>query len=230
MWEWFLRRPKWLNAVVTVLTGCWLVGPVWAEVGVLPQPSVAKTSRPCRYFTDDAKYVDFTLVMQLENRDVAMRVPLVFLEDAWKQQNGVRHTAILFRTMIDSFEPVTRAQTPHLDFEYTSFLINDYIDLPKIAEHGLDMASPGPASPRQPLSDYTMRPHKYGLEEVIPNYPEELQEDVYLHTGVNGEIDIVVSCNVTGTMQYPECNQFFRTSAGADIPRYRWPYQFGFGQ
>ncbi|WP_457648740.1 hypothetical protein [Profundibacter sp.] len=185
----------------------------------------ADTPLACSHFTPDARYINITLVMQLEKREVAMRVPQEFLEDAWNRQEGARKTAFLFRTMIDTFEPVTRAQTPKLNFEYTSFLINDYIDLPKLAELMLDLASPGNASPWEPLSAYNTRPFQYGLVEVIPNYPKELQENVYLQMGPNGAVKTVIACSVTGTVAFPGCQQFSRTPSGVDI-KFSYPIRF----
>lgn len=200
-----------------------------ATAGIPPlnAQTVDKTDTPlaCSHFTADADYINITLVMQLEKREVRLRVPQEFLEDAWNRQEGARKTAFLFRTMIDTFEPVTRAQTPYLDFEYTSFLINDYIDLPKLAELMLDLASPGKASPWEPLSAYNTRPYKYGLVEVIPNYPKELQENVYLKMGQNGEVKTVIACSVIGTVAFPGCQQFSRTPSGVDIKfHYRLKY------
>lgn len=171
----------------------------------------------CSHFTPDADYINITLVMQLEEREIAMRVPQEFLEDAWNRQEGARMTAFLFTTMIDTFEPVTRAQTPGLDFEYTTILINDYVDLPQIAEITLDHASPGKASPREQFSAYDTRPFQYGLVEVIPNYPKELQENVYLQMGQDGAVKTVIACSVIGTVAFPGCQQFSRTPSGVDI-------------
>lgn len=191
----------------------------------LAQSSGEDLAEPCQTFTENAEFVDFILVMDLENRDVAMRVPKVFLEDVWKQQNGARHTAILFTATIGAFEPVTREQARDLNFEYTSFLINDYIDLPKIAELYLDSASPGRVSPRESLSDYMTRPFQYRLEEVVPNYPEELQANVYLHKDRSGEIDSVISCKTVQAAQFPTCQQFFRSFSNIDI-KFHYPIRY----
>jgi len=196
------------------------IHPVYAE-------TIKDTSVPlaCSHFTTDADYININLVMQLEEREVAMRVPQEFLEDAWNRQEGARKTAFLFRTMIDTFEPVTRAQTPYLDFEYTSFFINDYINLPELAELMLDSASPGKASPREPLSAYDTHPFQYGLVEVIPNYPKELQENVYLKITPDGTVKTVIACSVIGTVAFPGCNQLSRTPSGVDIKfHYRLKY------
>ena len=191
----------------------------------IKRSSLHVSPEPCQAFTEDAEYVNFTLVMELERRDVSMQVPRVFLEDRWKQQNGARHTAILFRTMIDGFEPVTRAETPYLDFEYTPFLVKDYIDLPRLAELYLDSASPGVASPRQSLSEYATHSYRYGLEEIIPNYPDDLQANVYLHKVQSGAIDTVLYCKTPEAAQFPTCQQFFRTTTNVDI-KFHYPVRF----
>ena len=189
------------------------------------QTIAADSAQSCGHFSANAEYIDITLVMQLENREVSMRVPQEFLEDAWNRQDNVRMTSFAFRTMIDTFEPVKRHETPHLNFEYTPFLINDYVDLPQLAELKLDSASPGRASPWQPLADYSMRPFQYGLEEVIPNYPDELQENVYLQKGTNGEIYTVIACSIIGVANYPGCKQYSRTPSGVDLKfSYRLKY------
>ncbi|GEM_PF-2247455 len=189
------------------------------------QTIVADTAQSCGRFTSGAEYIDITLVMDLEDREIQMRVPQEFLEDAWNRQENVRMTAFAFRSMIDTFEPVKRSETPHLNFEYTPFLITDYVNLEVLAELDLDSASPGQASPWQPLADYSIQPFQFGLEEVIPNYPEELQENVYLHRGLDGEIDTVTSCSVIGTVAYPGCSQYSRTQSGVDLKfSYRLKY------
>ncbi|MCF6273806.1 MAG: hypothetical protein L3J37_11575 [Rhodobacteraceae bacterium] len=189
------------------------------------QTIVADSAQSCGHFTASAEYIDITLVMQLENREISMRVPQEFLEDAWNRQDNVRMTAFAFRTMIDTFEPVKRSETPHLNFEYTSFLINDYVNLEALAELKLDSASPGRASPREPLADYSMQSFQYGLEEVIPNYPDELQENVYLLRDSNGEIDTVIACSIIGVANYPGCKQYSRTPSGVDLKfSYRLKY------
>lgn len=189
------------------------------------QTIVADSAQACGHFTSGAEYIDITLVMGLENREIQMRVPQEFLEDAWNRQNGVRMTAFLFTTMIDTFEPVKRGETPYLNFEYTSFLINDYISLEALAEVMLDSASPGRASPWQPLATYTMRPFQYGLEEVIPKYPDELQENVYLQRGSRGEIETVIACSIVGVANYPICQQYSRTASGVDL-KFSYPLRF----
>ncbi len=198
-----------------------------ASIPALNAETARNTDTPlaCSHFTPDADYINITLVMQLENREVALRVPQEFLEDPWNRQEGARMTSFLFTTMIDTFEPVKRAETPFLDFEYTTFLINDYIDLPKLAELVLDSASPGKASPWEPLSAYDTRPFQYELIEVIPNYPKELQENVYLQMGPNGAVKTVIACSVTGTVAFPGCQQFSRTPSGVDI-KFSYPIRF----
>lgn len=196
------------------------IHPIYAE-------TIKDTSVPlaCSHFTPDADYINITLVMQLEEREVAMRVPQEFLEDAWNRKEGARKTAFLFTTMIDTFEPVKRAETPYLNFEYTSFLVNDYVDLPELAELKLDSASPGKASPREALSTYDTRPFQYGLIEVIPNYPKELRRNIYLRMGPNREIESVIACRVIGTVAFPGCQQFSRTPSGVDI-KFSYPIRF----
>lgn len=198
-----------------------------AGIPQLNAQTVNKTDTPlaCSHFTADADYINITLVMQLEKREVRLRVPQEFLEDAWNRQEGARMSSFLFTTMIDTFEPVTRAQTPKLNFEYTSFLINDYIDLPKLAELVLDNASPGKASPWEPLSAYNTRPYKYWLVEVIPNYPKELQANVYLKTEQDRTVDTVIACSTPEAVPYPTCQQFSRTDSGVDI-KFHYPLRF----
>ncbi len=194
--------------------------PIDAETTKNTVPTLA-----CSHFTPDAEYINITLVMQLENREVALRVPQEFLEDPWNRQEGVHRTAFLFTTTTDTFEPVKRAETPYLDFEYTTFLIDDYIDLTGIAALVLDSASPGKASPWEPLSAYNTRPFQYGLVEVIPNYPKELQSDVYLNTDQDGGIDTVITCRIPEASAYPTCQQFSRTPSGVDI-KFHYPIRF----
>ncbi len=89
----------------------------------------------------------------------------------------------------------------------------------------LDNASPGKASPREPLSAYGMRPFQYGLVEVIPNYPKELQENVYLQMGQNGAVKTVIACSVIGTANNPICEQYSQTPSGVDTKfHYRLKY------
>jgi len=196
-------------------------------------PASYAEGEPCAAFTDDAVYVDFSLLMGLEQREVEMRIPKSFFEDRWKQQNGGQHTALLFRVMIDSFRPVARRETPSLNFEYMGFLIHDLVELPKIAEVKYQGAHPG--SGRQSVNsmpfaeditpfDYDLAPFNYGLDRIVP-LAGDVQDDVYLALSDGNLLAAVVSCDTPEWVQYPGCEQYFVSQSGVDVQiSYRLKY------
>jgi hypothetical protein len=100
---------------------------------------------PCAAFTADADYVSQTLIMQLEGREVSLRVPKQFFEDPWDFQSGFADTAQLFRVEIGTFTPVSRAETGRRNkrdvWNWMDFLIGHTIPLERMAVLSAELAS-----------------------------------------------------------------------------------------
>jgi hypothetical protein len=218
-----IARWVWINGVVAVLASA-----VQAQDAALA-PSVAEPEwgDPCALFTPDATYVTSTILMDIEGREVNLRIPVAYFEDPWDQEDGLRTTAQLFSVEIGSFLPVTRPQTKVKMMaglqDFMTFLAGDFITLPKIAEFHVNV-NLGPPDP--PLSSYTRHVGPYGLFEIktskIPEaYPAH---DVYISEEEDGIIQAVLDCNAPNTYEYPGCDHFFSTE-GMDINiHYRLTY------
>ncbi len=83
--------------------------------------------------------------MQLEGREVSLRVPKQFFEDPWDFQSGFADTAQLFRVEIGTFTPVSRAETGRRNkrdvWNWMDFLIGHTIPLERMAVLSAELAS-----------------------------------------------------------------------------------------
>lgn len=100
---------------------------------------------PCAAFSADADYVAQTLIVQLEGREVPLRVPVQFFEDVWDFRQGFADTAQLFQVGIGTFTPVSRAETGRRNkrgiWNWMHLLISDKIPLERMAVLSAELAS-----------------------------------------------------------------------------------------
>lgn len=173
---------------------------------------------PCALFEGNDDVVTFFIDMDLEGGEVEMRVPKVFLEDPHDHQDGVCHGSQLFRVMIDNFLPMTRRQTSEFNRagtwergkpRYTWFVVGDILDLDRIA--ALSLKRMLPKTPERPISDYEFVPFDHGLLKAVPS-DGEVQKDVFLAYSNEGDLSSVLTCSADGTVTYPFCTHFFRSS------------------
>ncbi|WP_149589091.1 hypothetical protein [Tabrizicola flagellatus] len=177
---------------------------------------------PCWAFTEDATYVNHTIVMQLEHREVKMRVPIDYFEDRWDRKDGFRDTAQLFSVDIGTFEMVTRPDTKVRKKNgirsLLLFLISDHIPMERLAPHAAEMFIPG-GNPDRPLADYSRMDGPFGLEEIKSPSKEikkEINKNIYIDFDETGQLKTVLNCNAPGTLMNPGCEQFFE-AAGLDV-------------
>ena len=104
-------------------------------------------TQACSLFGEDQETVEFFVDMVLEETEIRLKVPKIYLEDRYDHVQGARHRSQLFRVMIENFLPVTRRQTTGLrqsgNFGYARILIGDRIDMEGIADVELRGANPG---------------------------------------------------------------------------------------
>jgi hypothetical protein len=188
----------------------------------IPHTPIPDDLDPCFAFTDDASYVNHTIVMQLEHREVKMRVPIDYFEDRWDRKDGFRDTAQLFRVEIGSFLPVTRPQTAERNKKgirnWFTFLVSDYIPMDKLAPLQAELSIRGGDYDR-PLADYERMPGPFGLQEIrSPSVQSKhkFDKNIYLDFDVNGKLTTVLNCRAPGTVLVPGCDQFFE-AAGLDV-------------
>jgi hypothetical protein len=139
--------------------------------------------------------------MQLEGREIGLRIPRVFLEDVWDLQPGFKDTAQLFRVEIGSFTPVSRAETGRRNkrgiWNWMTFTIGDKIPLEEIAEYSVekDVNTLGLAPT---FLDLPRLAAPFGLLALgrgdgLPLPPH--QREVFVSLLPNGEIASVLTCD-----------------------------------
>ena len=192
-------------------------------ISTVPSPLPA-TRAPCAAFTPEADYINQTLVMQLEGREIGLRVPRVFLEDVWDLRSGFSDTAQLFQVEIGSFLPVTRAETGRRNkrgiWNWMHFVISDKIPLDKLAVLSAELGSAviGGDNTRD-LESYAPQPGPFGLAEIRSDAPQptrSFRTNTYISRSADGTLSAVLSCNVPGSVMNPVCQHWFR-AAGMDI-------------
>ena len=179
----------------------------------VPDPDID----PCRYFTLDEERVDFFIEMRLEQKQVPLSVPKIFLEDRWDYVNGASHRSQLFRVTIDTFTPLTRRQASQQNQLGSKnrmiFLAGDRVDMTSIATNTMLFADPGPHD--RTFETYALESAAYDLMRAIPK-GNEPQRDVYVLIDENGTPETVIACSKHGLVKFPGCEHHFRAS-GIDV-------------
>jgi hypothetical protein len=177
---------------------------------------------PCAAFTEEADYVSQALIMQLEGREVPLRVPIQFFEDLWDHRQGFSDTAQLFRVEIGTFLPVSREETGRRNkqdiWNWMTFPISDYIPLEELAEYHVEsdvntLRVP-PTYPNLPRSPGPFGLLKLGSEDFQPPRPDA--REVFVSLDPNGTLSAVLSCDTPLSANYPICIHWFRGS-GMDV-------------
>jgi len=160
--------------------------------------------------------------MQLEDRDVQMRVPIDYFEDPWDRKDGFRDTAQLFRVEIGSFLPVTRQETAMRKKtgmrSLLQILVGDYIPMEKLAPLQAELFVRGGNYDR-PLEDYIRKPGPFGLQEITSPSQEsqnQLEKSIYLFEDPSGNPSTVLNCHGPAAVLNPGCQHFF-SAAGLDV-------------
>ena len=189
------------------------------------EPTPLPTTRaPCAAFTPEADYIEQTLIMQLEGREIGLRIPRVFLEDVWDLQPGFKDTAQLFRVEIGSFTPVSRAEAVRRNkrgiWNWMHFVITDWVPLDRLAVLSAESRSAviGGNSTRD-LDSYEPQPGPFGLTEIRSDAPQptpHFRSNTYISRSNDGTLSAVLSCNVPGSVMNPICLHWFR-AAGMDV-------------
>lgn len=179
---------------------------------------------PCWAFTEDATYVNHTIVMQLEHREVKMRVPIDYFEDRWDQKDGFRDTAQLFRVEIGSFLPVTRPETAERQKKglrsLLQILVSDHIPMEKLAPLQAELFIRG-GNPDRPLENYVRMPGPFGLKEIESPSEEAHdqnppQKTIYISEESRVTPSAILNCHIAGAVLNPGCKHFF-SAAGLDV-------------
>jgi hypothetical protein len=198
-----------------------LVAAVWAGgAGAeyrFPEPTFGDA---CALFTADATYVTWAIDMDLEGREVQIKVPADYFEDRLDPTIIQRTTSKLFSVEIGTFLPVTRPQTAEKHkaglMDYMTFLVGDYIELDKIALHMIEQYK---VRQKKPLSEYVAKPVDFALYDVEMDHPylqDEFAYSVYLDARPDEKFSAVISCHAPGTVKNPGCDHFF-VAANLDV-------------
>ena len=106
-----------------------------------PPTPIPADHDPCHRFATEDDFVGFNLEMQMEGITIPLRVPKIYMEDRWKQKEGVTSTAFLFRVGIGDFDPVTRAETSRRKKQgvenWMNFLLNDLLPMERLVRNRL---------------------------------------------------------------------------------------------
>lgn len=179
---------------------------------------------PCWAFTEDATYVNHTIVMQLEHRAVPMRVPVHYFEDPWDRKDGFSDTAQLFSVEIGSFLPVTRPETAERQKKglrsLLLILVSDHISMEILAPREAERYVRG-GNPDRPLEDYIRMPGPFGLAEIESPSEEAydqnpLERRIYISEETSGSPLAILNCHKPGAVLNPGCKHFF-SAAGLDV-------------
>ena len=179
---------------------------------------------PCWAFTEEATYVNQTIIMQLEQREVKMRVPIDYFEDRWDRKDGFRDTAQLFRVEIGSFLPVTRPETAERQKKglrsLLQILVSDHIPMEKLAPLQAELFVRGGNYDR-PLEDYVRMPGPFGLQEIESPSEEAYDQNpperrIYISVESSGALSAILKCHKPGFVLNPGCEHFF-SAAGLDV-------------
>jgi hypothetical protein len=167
----------------------------------------------CALFTPDATYVTLAIEMDLEGREVQIRVPTDYFEDRLNPAKIQRTTSKLFSVEIGTFLPVTRPQTAEKHkaglMDYMAFLVGDVVDLKQIALNRIEQYK---VREKKPLAEYIAKPIDFGLYDVEMDHPylqDEFAYNVYLDARPDEEFSAVISCDAPGTVLSPGCDHFF---------------------
>jgi hypothetical protein len=190
-------------------------------VSTTPTPLPADRD-PCAAFTADADYVSQTLIMQLEGREVPLRVPRQFFEDPWDFQSSFTDTAQLFRVEIGTFTPVSRAETGRRNkqdiWNWMTFLIGDRLPLEELAEYHVEKDVNTLRVPPT-FSDMPRSAGPFGLlslrrgdgQQQRPN-----EREVFVSLDSVGSLSAVLTCDTPLSANFPICIHWFR-AAGMDV-------------
>ncbi|MFT4148552.1 MAG: hypothetical protein QM656_00010 [Paracoccaceae bacterium] len=189
----------------------------------IPVPLPAERD-PCIAFTADADYVTQSLIMQLEDREVPLRIPRSFFEDFWDQRRGFTDTAQLFRVEIGTFLPVSRAETGRRNkqniWNWMTFVIGDRRPLEDLAVLSAESRSGVIDGNRNRiLESYEPLPGPFGLTEIRSDALQPtpaFRSNTYIARLNDGTLSAVISCNTQGSVAYPICIHWFR-AAGVDV-------------
>ena len=150
--------------------------------------------------------------MQLEGREIGLRIPRVFLEDVWDLQPGFKDTAQLFQVEIGSFTPVSRSETGRRNkrgiWNWMHFTIGDKIPLDRLAVLYAELGSAviGGDNSRDLAR----------IRSDAPQPTPSFRTNTYISRSADGTLAAVLSCNVPGSVMNPVCEHYFR-SAGMDV-------------
>jgi len=192
-------------------------------VSTVPTP-LPEIRDPCAGFTESTDYVSQTLIMDLEGREVDLRVPKQFMEDPWDRKDGFADTAQLFRVEIGTFLPVSRSETGKRNkkdiWNWMTFLIGDKLPLEDIAVLSAESFSSVQNGNRaRDLRGYVLLSGPFGLSEIRSDAKQPtpfFRTNTYLAHDADGALIAVLSCSAEGSVLSPGCQHWFR-SAGMDV-------------
>lgn len=180
---------------------------------LLQHAPAAANEDVCALFHTETDMVSQTLYMHQEDVSHHLVFPKIYFEDAWDRRDDQIHEAQLFSVMIDDFSPVYRSETAELlktrPPAFMTFVIQDLVELDRIAEISLRRAVPGDA---RALSDFERVDTDFGLHSLEPLGGQTMYRDVFVNFDVKDAVQAVISCRQPGDVLRPGCTHDFRTA------------------
>ncbi|MEM9046635.1 MAG: hypothetical protein AAGC81_18295 [Pseudomonadota bacterium] len=178
--------------------------------GIEPTPIPAEHD-PCHRFATEDDFVGFNLDLQLEGITIPLRVPKIYMEDRWKQKEGVTSTAFLFRVGIGDFDPVTRAETSRRIKQrvdnWMNFLLNDLLPMERLVLNRLRSEyrwtpKKGEEIPREPS--------RYGLFHIPPPvFARDISREILVDQPT-GTPNTLLRCSLpVPKYANPQCSMIF---------------------
>ncbi|MES2143930.1 MAG: hypothetical protein V4516_06130 [Pseudomonadota bacterium] len=186
----------------------------------LPEP---RWGDPCARFTPDATYVTSTIIMQLEKREVQLRVPVDYFEDAWDRVDGFADTAQLFSVEMGTFDPISRPEDAARrkrgeKRRPMTFIVSDVVPFDRLGPIWAEQFMKS-GDFRHPLSLYPRHPGPFGLSRIFAWGQEQsydFQEDLLIAERPDVGVTAVIACDKPGSVKRPGCDHSFSTN-GLDV-------------
>lgn len=190
----------------------------------------ADAADPCHAFTNDAHYLHTTVVMRLEQTEVQLWVPNPYNHPVppWytEFEDWTRHYDVEIEGLGPiSWDEMRRRNRTGVN-DWMTIGIGDTIALEEIARWRATGNLGWEAGPA--YSDLPRRPGPFGLTQIEDPGSEARwpawNDDLYVLEDAHGRISTLILCGTPGHINYPSCEQSFRSSDLDVTINYRLSY------
>lgn len=176
------------------------------------------TSPLCENPHSSGEYVEFSLVMELENRRLPMHVPRNYFEDRWDLVDGAEHTAQRFSLDFETLRPLKLIERHRLNkqgkLNLLSVLLGDTVGPFKRLRYAISAAQ-GWSLDKDSIGPIDEIEFKYGLKEV--DLGTESYDRVFFWPSQNNPSPISIICTGARPVRRKLCRHYFRSNEGIDV-------------